>query len=252
MKDMIALPKSLRLDWIDILAHDHSLPDGAFRAAVVISTHFNNRTGTTFLSYETIATEMNKESRTIQDAVKALRRTGYMLVGQRHLGYRKSDGRRISGGRGNANTYTPSIKTVRLFETPRGRKLAENYDLHRRSRSKIRDQKVEENFLPTLPSPSEKDSQPCLTEMAFRSFARHLESLLGPAVFKSWFHTLVLESINGEKATLSVEGRFVKSRVQSDYTDDIIRCLQIDQPKVRSIEVVERPPTMGKTPRPRV
>jgi biotin operon repressor len=250
MKDMIAIPKSLRLEWIDILARDHSLPDGAFRAAVVISTHFNNRTGTTFLSYETIATEMNKESRTIQDAVKALRKTGYILVGQRHLGYRKSDGRRVSGGRGNANTYTPSVKNVKLFETARGRKLADNCDLYERRRSKIAEQKVEENFLPTLPSPTEKDSQPSLAETAFCSFARHLESRLGPAIFKSWFRTLVIESINGEKATLSVEGRFVKSRVLSDYTDAIIRCLQVDQPKVRSIEVMERPPAMGKTPRP--
>ena len=250
MKDTIAIPKFLRLEWVDILALDHSLPDGAFRAAVVISTHFNNRTGTTFLSYETIATEMGKDSRTIQAAVSTLKQTGYMIVGQTHLGYRKSDGRRVSGGRGNANTYTPAANNVKLVETPRGRKLVENYHLYKRGRSRFPEPKVEENLVPTLPSPSEKDSQPCLAETDFPAFARRLERRLGPAVFKSWFRSLVIESINGEMATLSVEGRFTKSRVQSDYTDAIIECFQVDHPQVRSIGVVERPPAMGKTLRP--
>jgi hypothetical protein len=193
---------------------------------------------------------MHKTSRTVQEAVEDLGLTGYLIVEQKLLGYRRSDGRRVSGGRGNANTYTPSIQKVAFFETARGRKLVENYDLYNRRRSKIRRKKVEENFQPTLPSPSEKDSQPCLTETAFFCFARRLERRLGSAVFRSWFCSLVIQSINGEKATLSVVGKFVKSRIESNYTDAIIRCLRVDQPQVRSIEVVERPTAVGKTRRP--
>lgn len=238
MKDRVALPKLLRLEWIDILARDTALPDGAVRTALVISSHFNNRTGSTFLSYAKLALEMNRTSRTTQGAVQILDQSGYLIVDQKHLGFRASDGRRISGGRGNANTYTPAIGKVVLFETARGRKLAENYDLYRRRRSKSPVRKDEETFVPTLPSPSEKDSHP-LTERQ-RGFHGRLEKELGKAIYQSWCRSLVIESIDDQKASLSVEGEFIRSRILRDYTEVIIRCLQADQPNVRSLDVVAR------------
>jgi hypothetical protein len=95
---VIILPRD-RLAWHAQMAADAELSHVAFRIGVMIGTHFNNRTGKTYVGYEALAAQINVCRKTVWSAVKELTARG-------HLGVE------AGGGRAVANEYRMVLKTV--------------------------------------------------------------------------------------------------------------------------------------------
>jgi hypothetical protein len=94
---VILIPKSLRMEWTDALALDPQVGNMPFRVACVISSHFNHRSGETFVSQITVARIMGVSPRSVWSAIVELERLGYLIVQRREFGARASDGRRGPG-----------------------------------------------------------------------------------------------------------------------------------------------------------
>ena len=63
------------------------------------------------------------------------------------------------------------------------------------------------------------------TGEAWMRICRRLRLELGEDVFSSWFGCLELDALSGEDASLSVPTKFLKSWIQSHYTDKILQAL---------------------------
>ena len=72
---------------------------------------------------------------------------------------------------------------------------------------------------------------------AWRRCCRRLRAELGEDVFSSWFGRLELDGVRDGVAQLSVPTRFLKSWIQSHYTDKILSTLTTEAPDIRSILV---------------
>lgn len=155
--DIILIPKQLRMEWTDLLAHDRSLSNSAFRVACIIGSHFNRRTGDTYVRQDTIAEKLGVSARTVWAAIGELERLGYLIISRRELGVRATDGRRVCGGRGVANTYLPAFERSQVVATLSGQKLAARCDLLWSERSQSDVTKVATHCDPTLTSSSKKN-----------------------------------------------------------------------------------------------
>ena len=122
---VILIPAQLRMQWTDLLALDRRLSDLAQRVACVIGFHLNRHRGDTYVTQDTIAALMGRTVRSVQRAIGELERAGYLLIERRELGLRKSDGRRVAGGKGVANTYAPAVDGQQVAITAAGLNLAE-------------------------------------------------------------------------------------------------------------------------------
>ncbi|MEY3596849.1 MAG: Chromosomal replication initiator protein DnaA [Pseudomonadota bacterium] len=69
---------------------------------------------------------------------------------------------------------------------------------------------------------------------------RRLRIELGEDVFNSWFGRLELDGVNDDVARLSVPTKFLKSWIQSHYTDRIIAALSSEIPGVALIAISVR------------
>ncbi len=67
-----------------------------------------------------------------------------------------------------------------------------------------------------------------------------LRTEVGEDVFTSWFARMDLEGLDDDGVRLSVPTRFLKSWIQSHYTDRLLSCWQAEQPKIGRIEVTVR------------
>ncbi len=72
---------------------------------------------------------------------------------------------------------------------------------------------------------------------AWSRSCRRLRAELGEDVFNSWFGRLELDSVRDGVAHLSVPTRFLKSWIQSHYTDKILATLSVEAPDVAAILV---------------
>ena len=50
--EIILIPKHLRMDWMDVMATDRDLQPASYKVAAVIGTHFDNKSGMTYVSQE--------------------------------------------------------------------------------------------------------------------------------------------------------------------------------------------------------
>lgn len=157
LADLILIPKQLRMEWTDLLAHDRELSNSGFRVACVIGSHFNRRTGDTYVKQETIAEKLGMSERTVWTAIMELERLGYLIIARRELGVRATDGRRVCGGRGVANTYLPAFERSQVTATFSGQKLAARCDHLWSERSQSSVTKVAAHCDPTLTSSSKKN-----------------------------------------------------------------------------------------------
>ncbi len=66
---------------------------------------------------------------------------------------------------------------------------------------------------------------------------RRLRAELGEDVFGSWFGRLELDSIDGSTAFLSVPTRFLKSWIQSHYTDRLLSTIASEIPGIESLSL---------------
>ena len=67
-----------------------------------------------------------------------------------------------------------------------------------------------------------------------------LRAEVGEDIFSSWFGRMDLEGVENETARLSVPTRFLKSWIQSHYSERVLTCWQAENEAVRRIEVSVR------------
>src|ERR1700704_2861843 len=68
--------------------------------------------------------------------------------------------------------------------------------------------------------------------------AKLLLAKFGPEVFQSWFAKLVVVDERGPELILGAPNRFICSRIERDFVEDILRCWQQVNPVVRQIRMV--------------
>jgi len=67
-----------------------------------------------------------------------------------------------------------------------------------------------------------------------------LKAEVGEDIFSSWFARMDLEAVEKDTARLSVPTRFLKSWIQSHYSDRVLRCWQAEERGVQRIELTVR------------
>ncbi|WP_047307235.1 chromosomal replication initiator protein DnaA [Rhodopseudomonas palustris] len=75
-----------------------------------------------------------------------------------------------------------------------------------------------------------------------------LRSSVGEDVYSSWFARMDLESVQDESVHLSVPTRFLKSWIQTHYSDKVLSCWQAELPDVNRIDVTVRSPARCSAP----
>jgi len=71
-----------------------------------------------------------------------------------------------------------------------------------------------------------------------------LKAEVGDDIFSSWFARMDLEAVDNDTARLSVPTRFLKSWIQSHYSDRVLSCWQAEEERVRRIELTVRSAAM--------
>src|SRR3954447_20042884 len=61
---------------------------------------------------------------------------------------------------------------------------------------------------------------------------QRLRAEVGEEVYKSWFAAMELCAIDGEMVRFSVPTRFLKSWVQSHYSDKLLTCWKTEVPEI--------------------
>jgi chromosomal replication initiator protein len=80
-----------------------------------------------------------------------------------------------------------------------------------------------------------------------------LKAEVGDDIFSSWFARMDLEGVEKDTARLSVPTRFLKSWIQSHYSDRVLRCWQAEERCVQRIELTVRTAAIKAPPaKPRV
>src|ERR1700680_2867294 len=153
----IVIPKSLRLDWVAVMAFDQELSGNAFRGRCGIGFHFNRFSGRAFLRADTITKLLKISTRTAWTGVKELETAGYLIITRREIGYRtKKDGKsvRVFGGRGRANIYRLALVSSQAVASKLAEKLVTICE-HTEKRSwKKRVPMHAASCVPTLTSPT--------------------------------------------------------------------------------------------------
>jgi chromosomal replication initiator protein len=75
-----------------------------------------------------------------------------------------------------------------------------------------------------------------------------LKAEVGDDIFSSWFARMDLESVDNDTARLSVPTRFLKSWIQSHYSDRVLSCWQAEEQRVRRIELTVRSAAVRTNP----
>jgi chromosomal replication initiator protein len=75
-----------------------------------------------------------------------------------------------------------------------------------------------------------------------------LRAEVGEDIFQSWFARMDLERIDGAAACLSVPTRFLKSWIQSHYTDRVLACWQSEAGEIQKIDVTVRSAVIRTAP----
>ncbi|HUI21569.1 MAG TPA: chromosomal replication initiator protein DnaA [Methylocella sp.] len=102
-----------------------------------------------------------------------------------------------------------------------------------------------------MPTVRRQISEPCpaATGEAWLRICRRLRLELGEDVFSSWFGCLELDGLSEEDAYLSVPTKFLRSWIQSHYTDKILQTLASEFPAVKRVSINVRSSTRPVPPR---
>ena len=69
-----------------------------------------------------------------------------------------------------------------------------------------------------------------------------LRAQLGDDIFMSWFHALEFESFDGGTVKVSVPVKFLRTWIQSHYSDDLLACCRAEFKGAERVEVALRQP----------
>ena len=67
-----------------------------------------------------------------------------------------------------------------------------------------------------------------------------LRAEVGEDIFSSWFGRMEFEGVDSETVRLSVPTRFLKSWIQSRYSDRVLACWNNEEPCVRRLDLTVR------------
>jgi chromosomal replication initiator protein len=76
-----------------------------------------------------------------------------------------------------------------------------------------------------------------------------LRSSVGEDVYSSWFARMDLEAVQDESVHLSVPTRFLKSWIQTHYSDRVLSCWQAELPDVARVDLTVRSPARCAAPK---
>jgi biotin operon repressor len=268
--EIILIPKHLRMDWMDVLGTDRNLAPASYKVAGAIGTHFDNKSGMTYVSQKTIAKVTGLSIATVGRAIIDLEQRGYIIIQRREIGER-GDGRKVYGGKGVANVYLPAVDAVQISATDRGQRLVAlvrkrweeslNGDaskhitddvlsepkqimgdvLNDRDSTSNTSVKQRTGDVPTLNLPTEGNSSrsrgPSSTNVLGPAGAA-LKLKLGSDVYGAWFDKLTIEAETAEIVTLAAPTRFLASRVKQDFETHILTAWQATTPTVKRIDII--------------
>jgi chromosomal replication initiator protein len=86
----------------------------------------------------------------------------------------------------------------------------------------------------------EKVAMPDVPDECWSRVKKRLHAELGEAIYMSWFARMELESLDLQTARISVPTRFLKSWIQSHYSERLLACWQAERPTVRRIDLSVR------------
>jgi chromosomal replication initiator protein len=69
---------------------------------------------------------------------------------------------------------------------------------------------------------------------------RRLRVEVGEPIFSSWFASMDLEKVDGERVRLSVPTRFLKSWILAHYAERVLACWQSEEPAVQRVDLTVR------------
>jgi chromosomal replication initiator protein len=87
---------------------------------------------------------------------------------------------------------------------------------------------------------SENSKMPTMDQERWIRVKGRLRADVGDDIFLSWFARMDLERIDDNTAHLSVPTRFLKSWIQSHYTERMLACWQAEQAEIHRIELTVR------------
>jgi chromosomal replication initiator protein len=73
-----------------------------------------------------------------------------------------------------------------------------------------------------------------------------LRARLGDDIFSSWFHALEFESFDAKTVRVSVPVKFLRTWIQSHYSDDLLACCRAEFKGAEKVDVVLRQPGGGR------
>lgn len=271
--DVILITRQLRLDLIDIIALDLGISDNAFRIFSVISTHFGNRSGLTWLSQEYIAAATGKSVQTVQRAIRELEAAGYLIVQRRMVGTRTQNGKvyPVYGSNGSANEYLPACDKVAITALDRPKNLPDRVisawqvRIDRLLGKHTTDDVLQEgkhitdgvlpdcestpnerlkhitSGVPTLSYPTGKNSSlargPSSTDVLGPAGER-IKRAIGDPAYRSWFGSVAIVSVIDGVATMSAPTPFIRARLIQDFDIVMLRAWQSVDPTVQRVTVV--------------
>src|SRR5271156_1005965 len=96
--------------------------------------------------------------------------------------------------------------------------------------------------------PDEKTAMPDVPDECWSRVKERLRAELGEAIYTSWFARMELESQDPDTARISVPTRFLKSWIQSHYSEKLLACWQAERPSVRRIDLSVRSAAIRTAP----
>lgn len=259
--EVILIPKQLRMEWTDAIMLDPDLPPLAKVVAGVIGAHLNRHRGDTYLRQDTIADQLRLSLRAVQGAIGRLEAAGYLVIDRRELGQRASDGRRVCGGRGVANTYAPALDGTQVSATAGGKRLAERVErlmeerTHRHASIRAAKDappcvhseperthgdagKDAPGCVPTLTDPSDQNptrarrrsgeaAAPRAALPGLGAFGQALERRIGTPLLRAWFREIEIGEVRLGKPpelVLLAPTRFIADYLRTQFAEAAIEC----------------------------
>src|SRR5271170_1665959 len=96
--------------------------------------------------------------------------------------------------------------------------------------------------------PDEKIAMPDAPDECWSRVKERLRAELGEAIYTSWFARMELEGQDPDTARISVPTRFLKSWIQSHYSEKLLACWQAERPSVRRIDLSVRSAVIRTAP----
>lgn len=236
----VLIPKSLRQDWVDLMALDERLTALAVRAGIVVAVRcIRNETGVGFIGLDKVASLLGVSRRTAWSAITLLVKHGYLGIKQR------------GHGKGRANEYEMLLDKVQPVARLAHEKLATRCSLlwgpsgnglHLGAGVNVQNPASQgaAHCTPSLTYPSGSSLEPA---HRLGAAGDRLRQKIGGDLFASWFRDVdvtIEEHAGGKAAVLHAPSRFAATTIATKFVDDVLACWRADDPSITATRVLVR------------